>query len=532
MNFSELNRRRFLATGVCAAAAGDVLSQPASSSLAWGPDANSPTRVYLADADTLAAGESIVGPARVLELKGLRGINPTSIHTAIKLVGGHTLNQPHGTLALWFFALEDLGASFVTENNMAIDNPHYKNYTFLSDHEVPRVVAPAHFHFKWNRFNELRAKFFEGTVYPGLQGFELPQKAWVQAVPFNYFDKHRWYQLAVSWDDVAKSACLYVNGILLGKSDTFNTDFKRDLVGNALYAGSPALCHGEVQFYDKVLTGADLYKKYRAKAPDYSEAEEKSLRHRFEGAALQDFTFNPVTAGWSKQFDIDFQNPVEQIKSFYVQGHTASVKPTGHPEGLLIETPNLRYGSPEAWSKQVYIWSNKTFEGDIYVEWEWKALRPNGLALMMIHASGMNREDFMADYPKKTNGTMQTVHDQNVRNYHWEFYREMNDVRNDVGTAFSRKNPFQYRIGFGSAPKPFPINAWNKAQIVQRDGQIRGAINGKVLLEINDSSRTNSGGILNYGHIGLRCMIHTAMVFRNLKVYTDKLPFKELRTVS
>jgi len=39
----------------------------------------------------------------------------------------------------------------------------------------------------------------------------------------------------------------------------------------------------------------------------------------------------------------------------------------------------------------------------------------------MIHASGKTREDFLADYPKRTNGTMNTVHAVDVRNYHWEY---------------------------------------------------------------------------------------------------------------
>ncbi|MBC8012461.1 MAG: hypothetical protein H7067_20470, partial [Burkholderiales bacterium] len=81
--------------------------------------------------------------------------------------------------------------------------------------------------------------------------------------------------------------------------------------------------------------------------------------------------------------------------------------------------------------------------------------------------------------------------------------------------------------GFGSSPEPFAPDTWHKAQLVQSGGKIRGAIDGKILLEINDSSRNNSGCILNFGHIGLRCMVHSAMVFRNLKVYTDKLPFTE-----
>ena len=108
----------------------------------------------------------------------------------------------------------------------------------------------------------------------------------------------------------------------------------------------------------------------------------------------------------------------------------------------------------------------------------------------------------------------------------------MNDVRNDVGTAFSRKNPFAYRIGFGSAPEPFAIDRWHKAQLVQRGGSILGAIDGRVLLEIEDNSRTNTGCVLNYGHIAIRCMVHTALVLRNLKVFTAPLPFRVQRSSS
>ena len=487
------------------------------------------THHYLADASILSEKQVVNGPARVLDLKGRKGINPTSIHTTIQLSGGHTLNETQGTVVLWFFALEDLAASFLA-NHMKIDNEFFASYPFLSDFEKPRDVASANFSFEWNRFNEFRAKFFQGTIYPSLKGFAPPHKAWVQAVPFNYFQQHRWYQLAVTWDDAAKSASLFVNGVLLGKSDIFNKDFFRDRCGDVLYTGCPALCHGEIAFYDEVISGSELYRLYREGAPDYDIAIETELRHRFEGTDIDDFTFKP-DANWTKQFDIDFKNPVEQIKEFYVQGHVESVKPAGNPEGLLIETPDIPYGTPEAFPKQVYIWSHKTFEGNVYVEFEWKALKPNGLSLLMIQASGMTREDFMADYPKKTSGIMQTVHEENVRNYHWEFYREMNDVRNDTGTAFSRKNPFAYRIGFGSAPAPFAINEWHKLQIVQIGGKIRGAIDGKILLEIDDNSRNNSGCILNYGHIAIRCMVHTKMVFRNLKVFTEKLPFSQVATM-
>jgi hypothetical protein len=43
---------------------------------------------------------------------------------------------------------------------------------------------------------------------------------------------------------------------------------------------------------------------------------------------LQDFNFKP-DANWTKQLDLDFKKPVEQIKEFYVQGLAESVKPDG-----------------------------------------------------------------------------------------------------------------------------------------------------------------------------------------------------------
>ena len=88
---------------------------------------------------------------------------------------GHTLNEPQGTLVLWFFSLEDLAASFVADH-MKMQNEFFDNYTFLSDYEVPRNYPPANFCFLWNRFNEFRAKFFKGTVYPTHEGFAAAAK--------------------------------------------------------------------------------------------------------------------------------------------------------------------------------------------------------------------------------------------------------------------------------------------------------------------------------------------------------------------
>jgi len=138
----SITRRQFVKTSAAAITAASVL--PPTRAL-FGAEANpvKPKQRYLSDASVLSVGETVNGPARVLELKGRKGINPQSIHTAIKLVGGHTLNEPKGTLVLWFFALEDLAASFVADH-MKMQNEFFDNYTFLSDFEMPRdYYAPA-----------------------------------------------------------------------------------------------------------------------------------------------------------------------------------------------------------------------------------------------------------------------------------------------------------------------------------------------------------------------------------------------------
>jgi hypothetical protein len=484
---------------------------------------HTPRYSYFQGTDLLRPGQ-LRGSARILELAGRRGIHATSIHTVLEL-GQHNLNQPRGTVRLWFFALEDLAASFIA-NHMAVDNPHHANYPFLSDSRVPRDYGNANFFFGWFRHNELRAQFFRGSIHR--EGFTLPQKAWVQAVPFNYFEKHRWYQLTMTWDEPARDMRLYVNGILVGTSDRFCLHFHREQCGPTLYAGCPALCLGAVDFFDEPLEASAIHAEYRAQATDFDPAIERDLRHRFAGEELADFDFVPG-ADWLKQLDLDLRDP-GHIREFYLQGEAASVRPGAHPDGLLVETPEVTF-EPANRHRQVYLWTERTFEGNLYVEFEWQTLRPGGLALLMVHASGMNREDFMADYPRKTTGRMTTVHGENVRNYHWEFYREMHDVRNDVGTAFSRKNPFEFRNGFGCAPHPFAPHQWHRLQFLQTEGHLRGAIDGKILLEVHDHSRTNTGCILNYGHLAIRCMLHSKMLFRNLRVFTQRLPYAVAETM-
>lgn len=75
----------------------------------------------------------------------------------------------------------------------------------------------------------------------------------------------------------------------------------------------------------------------------------------------------------------------------------------------------------------MYLWTRDVFEGDLYLTAEFRIHQHGGLALWMLQAAGMQGEDFLSDYPLRSDGAMSTVITEDVRNYHWEFYREMVD---------------------------------------------------------------------------------------------------------
>jgi len=146
-------------------------------------------------------------------------------------------------------------------------------------------------------------------------------------------------------------------------------------------------------------------------------------------------------------------------------------------------------------------------------------LRPGGLSLLMVQASGMNREDFMADYPLRTSGRMKTVYGEDIRNYHWEYYREMADMSNDVSNSALMKNPFAYPLSFSALTTPLEKDVWHKLQFLQIGNKLTGAIDGKIMVEFTDDGFTNNGPVYNFGHIAIRCMLHSKLQFRNLRVY-------------
>jgi hypothetical protein len=198
-------------------------------------------------------------------------------------------------------------------------------------------------------------------------------------------------------------------------------------------------------------------------------------------------------------------------------------------EGLYVRTRDTR-SRPERETvaemggtfedrDQVYLWLLPVIEGNVAVEFEFMSLKENGLSMVILQASGMHGESFLEDWPRRTNGWMNTVYGENVRNYHWEFFREMDDCRTDVASHVLVKNPWLWPLHYQCQDRLLELNRWHKLQFIQEGTHLRGAINGEQVIDCIDTDTTGHGPIYRGGNVGIRCMWKSAFMFRHLKVW-------------
>jgi hypothetical protein len=490
---------------------------------AFGQSSGNPTFSYLTDfsfKDTTAV--KLTGPARVLNIEGRKGVNLTSIHSLLQLKA-HNMNEKRGTITMWVLSLEDLGTANA-KNSMAISNPFWTTYPFLSDFPNPQDIVSANFKMVFlNGWHpNLMALFGKGKLYE--TAFDLPHKALVEVSHFS-FKKRIWYNFSLTWDYEKDQYRMYVNGVSVGKEDQHTAfKFHRDTINSSLYLGNPTFCYSDIKFYNTNLDQNQLYNIFKKESIKFNPLLDEELKHIYEGKNRKSFNWK-VDKSWTPKLNLSLTNPTD-IDSFYVQGKPVQVGITN--EGLLLETIDEEMTATKL-DKQMYIWTKKPFEGDLYVEYEYKTLRRGGLSLLLTQASGMNREDFMEDYPLRTSGRMTMIYGEDVRSYHWEYYREMADMRNDLDNSAFIKQPWNYPLAFGSQDAPLTIDTWHKLQFRQIGNKIVGAIDGKIMFECTDDGFINNGPVMEFGRIAIRLMIHSKMVFRNLKVYnrptfeTDKI---------
>jgi Domain of unknown function (DUF1961)/Concanavalin A-like lectin/glucanases superfamily len=469
-------------------------------------------------------------PARVIEFDGRAGLNFTGSRGRLA-IPEHTVAQPQGSLTLWVAALDDVDAA-PHHAHHARSNPRADTFALLSDREALPEVEVAHFALYYQTWWHpgFIAKWGRGSYLDA--SFSLQQRPTAATGHFA-FQRGHWYQLALTWDRPAGHYQMYANGVLIASHDIMAPRLHDDPCGPTLYLGNPAFAFSDLAFYDTVLDPEAVRRLHAEQATAAYPELTAELSATYEGQGLQPLAWQP-DASWTTALELSLRERAD-YERFFLQGCGTALSFTD--EGFHIRTPDFQtsaqLGGVGAVNKfdtskdmsRLYLWSRQVFEGDLHVSLYFRINSPGGLALLMTQASGMQREDFLDDYALRVNGSMATVFGEDVRNYHWEYFRQMCDTRNDRVTHGLMKNPWYRPLGFQVEDRQWDTGRWYRLDWLQEGARLRGAIDGVTVLDATDSPRDNNGSVFTAGRIALRFMMRTDMTVRDLRVL-NRPPFK------
>jgi hypothetical protein len=450
---------------------------------------------------------------RRIRHNGRDGLNSKRLHGRL-VIPRHNLNAERGSMSVWFCMLEDISCC-LNRNEHREHNPDAARYDILSSDPRGRS-AEASFSLTQEAFwaHQFYVKFGKGIF---LDQYIPEQKGFASA---GHLATHRlqWYCATVTWDKPASELRLYLNGHLVGISDAFARKFAQQLifeeVNGPLFAGNPAVVVSEVVFTGAVLPAETVRAHYLQGATDFNPTVDQELEDIYGGGVRRPFRFSP-SSEWRESFAAALNSPAD-LQQFHIQGNQESHQLT--EEGLLIETPQHQPSHTKLTNEHMYLWTERFFEGDLYLEYDFMPLQEGGLSLLMTQACGMQGEDFMREYPRRTGGSMSMVCWEDVRNYHWEYYRQMNDVRNDKISHILMKNPWFRPMGMATRDGQYAIGTWHRLQFLQTGRNIRCAVNGDLLLDLEDDPYQNNGPVYNCGRIAIRVMVRSKLQFRNFRV--------------
>lgn len=443
----------------------------------------------------------------------------------------HTLNSPQGSLTLWLAPLDDIEVA-PPHSHHAKSNPAFDKFALLSDREAMPEVEAAHFalyyHTWWHP--AFIAKWARGSYLDSC--YNLRQRPTAATGHFSFKRRH-WYQVALTWDRAAGDYRIYANGVLIATHDTTATKLWDDVCGPTLYLGNPAFAFSDISFYATQLSPEVIRALHTTEATHAYPELAAALAHTYEGVGLNPFPFAPdASAGWQTKLDLSLRDRAH-YQQFFLQGCGTAVRFTD--QGFHIRTPDFAesatlggVGSVNKFDtskdmSRMYLWTRKVFEGDLHISLDFRLNAHGGLALLMTQASGMQRENFLEDYALRVNGSMATVFGEDVRNYHWEFYREMCDTRNDLVSHGLMKNPWYRPLGFQMENRRWDLDRWYRLDWLQEGARLRAAVDGLTVLDVTDSPHDNNGSVFTAGHVALRCMMRTDLVVRNLHIRNRQL---------
>lgn len=496
-----INRRQFVQTAATGAAAVAVFGPASSATGAPAPAAASPRPLAVPLSD--ATNVRLEGPHRFRTVRGRTGLQVLSLHTRA-VVTTELPRSPQGTVSFWFSPLEDL--TFLSKPNGSSSKVAF-DFPFFADVFPPRRVTQARFAVNFTvGYPALMARFAAGEVWRkldyGLAPFVYAEKAVLR--------RGAWYHVALTWDRAAKTLVLFLNGLMAGhnlRADNFEEPAAE------LFLGNPSIVLADLRLEARVAGPEEMAAAYAAGRPPTNQLADADTRQLLVPGYLAPLDLRR-DAAWKPALECAFTRAGD-LEQWVRQGprlHLEDFRMETSAEGLLLRTP-----SPVHTETRMYLWSQRTFEGDQWIEFDFRLESPRGLALLATCVSGMQREDFFADHGVPATGSMGTILND-VRCYHWEFVRRVEAMRNDVETQYVAKNAVGVKLISRCVPR-LEQNRWYRLRFVKAGARLHGAFDGQTVFDVRDNAWTNNGPVYDFGRIGLRHMYDTALRYRNLVVY-------------
>ncbi len=451
---------------------------------------------------------SIDGDYRFVDINGMKGFQPTSIHT--KAFVETKLHQgDKGTISFWFSPMEELDF-FPSSGSRPDEDLNAFDYPFVSDVFPSNQIGKMNFGVVWHNGDpQILGKFSSGGIWAKMD-YTLPPFVFIEKLPMH---PGSWYYLSMTWDRNEGKIEIYINGVLMG----FNheaADFVKG--GEKLYIGCPMMVMREFSITDEIVAQGQISREYQKfKIPENKKADA-------DIAKMTTPVYGPKTDleldnSWVETYSCPFTKE-EDLEGWHFQtdeDYLDSMIVETSPEGMYFKTPDKIENAT-----RLTLWGPKTFEGDQCMELDFRLETPKGLALVIICASGVAREDFITDHGLKMTGKMSPILGE-TRNYHWEFMRRVNVIRTDMETQSVYKNPWGKHLYLGVIPK-IEQNRWYKLRMIKIGNRIQGTIDGKIVFDVTDHPDQHNGPVFDFGRIGIRHMYHTGVRYKNLVVYEKR----------
>lgn len=221
--------------------------------------------------------------------------------------------------------------------------------------------------------------------------------------------------------------------------------------------------------------------------------------------------------------DLIYENPLaseEDTKNFVMEGDAT----VSFPEGKMRLENNL---DPSLGQESNYVyWCDKKLPDSVIIEWEFKPLNDDGLAIMFFSADGQNGKDLFDSSLAKRDGQYKQYHSGDINAFHVSYYRHSTDEESCFHVCNLRKSAGFQMVAQGADPlppaedviEPYRIKVIKDKEIVRF--YITDPVTGIELMpfEFTDDEE-QFGEYLEGGYIGFRQKAPLIGEYSNLKVY-------------